>query len=84
MTVFDYDFNEFTGIPGTDFDLDDIKKNPENYLNKVVNHKPIVGPAPETTVRVMQKKIETQQTDIDAISDALQELILAQMGGTEE
>ena len=60
-----YDFNSFT-VPTTDIDLNDIQKNPSNYLN--------YDPDNKDEIAALKKENKELKENIDLLSDCITEL----------
>lgn len=60
-----YDFNSFT-VPTTDIDLNDIQKNPSNYLN--------YDPDNKDEIAALKKENKELKENMNLLSDCITEL----------
>ena len=77
-----YDWNEFQGIDGTDFDITEIQKSPEKYLDfTCAAPEPVVGHLPETTVHKLEKATQKNTDAIASMNATIDDLVLQSLEG---
>lgn len=81
---YQYDWNEFSGFDGTDFDLEDVKANPSKYMDFEVDPlKPVVGYFPEETAHKLEVATQSNADSITDVQVALADIYEQIMGGAE-
>lgn len=71
-TEYQYDYNEFRGVDGQNFNTEKIKESPSDYLEFSVPEQNVVGPVPVPTIKAMQSQI-----------DSLESVVADLIGGAE-
>lgn len=77
-----YDWNEFQGVDGTDFDTAAIEKEPEKYLDFTCEAPaPVVGPLPEITAHKLEKATQKNTDAIASMNATIDDLVLQSLEG---